>query len=138
MREGIYFYANEVMPSTAAEHSRQAPVSLEENLKKATTELLILQLLSKKEYYIGELSAALHDQSGGTLAIVFPYAAIYRLLEAGYIMELPRRIAPDGRRRQYFAITKTGVAYLQQLREIYTAFSAGVAQILEHGVTPDE
>lgn len=116
---------------TAAEHSRQAPVSLEENLKKATTELLILQLLSKKEYYIGELSAALHDQSGGTLAIVFPYAAIYRLLEAGYIKELPRRIAPDGRRRQYFAITREGIAYLRQLKEIYAAFTKGIAQILE-------
>lgn len=116
---------------TAAEHSRQAPVSLEENLKKATTELLILQLLSKKEYYIGELSAALHDQSGGTLAIVFPYAAIYRLLEAGYIKELPRRIAPDGRRRQYFAITREGIAYLRQLKEIYAVFTKGIAQILE-------
>lgn len=123
---------------TDKEHSRQTPVSLEENLKKATTELLILQLLSKRDYYIGEISAALHTQSGGMLTVAFPYAAIYRMQEAGYIMELPRRIAPDGRRRQYFAITKSGVAYLQQLKEIYASFTKGVAQILEKEVTTDE
>lgn len=113
------------------DHSKQMPSTLEENLKKATTELLILHLLSQREYYIGELSTALHEKSGGALAIVFPYAAIYRLQEAGYIAELPRRIAPDGRRRQFFTITTEGSAYLTQLRDIYAAFTEGVAHILD-------
>lgn len=37
-------------------YGRQSAVSLEENLKKAITELLILQLLSQREYYIGEIT----------------------------------------------------------------------------------
>ena len=120
------------------DQGKQAPSLLEENLKKATTELLILHLLSQREYFIGELSSALHKKSGGALTIVFPYAAIYRLQESGYIAELPRRIAPDGRRRQYFTITPEGVAYLAQLRDIYAAFSKGVAHILDERYESNE
>lgn len=118
---------------SAKEHSRQKPLSLEDNLKKALTKLLILHLLEEREYYVGELTATLHEKSGGALSIVFPYAAVYRLQDAGHIVEQPRRIAPDGRRRQYFRITETGIAYLNQLRQIYAAFTAGVARILDIG-----
>ena len=111
---------------------------LEENLKKATTELLILHLLSQREYFIGELSATIHEKSGGSLTIVFPYAAIYRLQNAAYITEVPRRIAPDGRRRQYFKITPKGTAYLNQMREIYDTFTSGVAHIFNEGNDSNE
>lgn len=114
--------------------SQQLPenvhISLEENLKKALTELLILKLLSKRDYYIGELTATLSDKSDGALNIVFPYAAIYRLLEDELIVESRKRIAPDRRRRQYYTITDTGRIYLARLLEIYTSFSQGVAAVL--------
>lgn len=119
-------------------YGRQSAVSLEENLKKAITELLILQLLSQREYYIGEITQAIGDKSGGALNVVFPYAAIYRMEEAGYIMELPRRIAPDGRRRQYFSITPEGLAYLEQLRNVYATVTGGVTRILTEGTVTDE
>ncbi len=123
---------------SAKDNSKQNPFSLEENLKKALAELLILQLLEEREYYIVELTTALQQKSGGAVSIVFPYAAIYRLQEAGYIQELPRRIAPDGRRRQYFKITEAGIVYLRQLRQIYAAFTAGVARILNEGGQSNE
>lgn len=106
-------------------------ISLEENLKKALTELLILQLFSEREYYIGELTTTLNKRSGGRLTIVFPYGAIYRLEQSGYITVSGKKNAPDGRRRQYYIITKKGTAYLQQLLEIYSSFSMGVATVLE-------
>ena len=106
-------------------------ISLEENLKKALTELLILQLLSEREYYIGEMTATLKCRSGGRLAIVFPYGAIYRLEQSGYILESKKRNAPDGRRRQYYTITQKGTVYLHQLLTIYASFSEGVAKVLE-------
>lgn len=110
-----------------------APISLEENLKKALTELLILRLLSDRDYYIGELTATLKEKSHGILTIVFPYGAIYRLQQAGHIRELEKRIAPDGRRRQYYQITETGKTYLRQLVHIYTTFSKGVDAVLAEG-----
>ena len=41
------------------------PSGLEENLKKALTELLILFLFHEKEHYIGELSPLLEERSKG-------------------------------------------------------------------------
>lgn len=115
------------------ETKKQASIPLEENLKKALTELLILHLLSQREYYIGELTATLHEKSGGILNIVFPYSAVYRLQQSGHIVESEKRNAPDGRRRQYLKITKQGCAYCKQLLEIYRSFSKGIAAVLTEG-----
>lgn len=115
-----------------------AAFPLEENLKKALTEVLLLHLLSVKEYYIGELTAVIHEKSRGALSIVFPYSAIYRLQQSGYLTESGKRVAPDGRRRQYYRITDTGIVYLKQLKEIYSRFSLGVAEVLKEGGDPHE
>ena len=117
-------------PEETKDHTQSL---LEDNLKKALTELLMLSLLSKKEYYVGELSTALHEKSGGVLTIVFPYSALYRLQRFGYVKELGNRNAPDGRRRQYYGITDAGRMYLAQQLGTYQRFSGGVAAVLEEG-----
>lgn len=114
----------------ASTEPQNSPFPLEDNLKKALTELLLLHLLSQRDYYIGELTATLQEKSDGALAIVFPYGAIYRLLESGYVRETEKRNAPDGRRRQYYRITDSGKDYLRQLISIYTNFSKGVDAVL--------
>lgn len=106
---------------------------LEGNLKKALTELLILFLFNEEEHFIGELAPLLEKRSKGALAIVFPYAAIYRITQAGYLKETEKRIAPDGRLRQYYAITETGRDYLQKMLHTYYLFSQGVEAILSGG-----
>lgn len=113
-------------------------LTLEENLKKALTEMLVLHLLSIKDCYIGELTAEISKKSNGTLNIVFPYSAIYRLQQSGYLTESEKRNAPDGRRRQYYQLTEAGRTYLEQLIAAYVRFSKGVAGILETGGEPDE
>ena len=115
------------------EQSSSSSVPLEENLKKALTELLILRLLMDRDYYIGELTEMLKSKSNGALNIVFPYGAIYRLQQAGHIREKEKRNAPDGRRRQYYQITESGRVYLSQLITIYTTFSKGVDAVLAKG-----
>lgn len=107
--------------------------TLEENLKKALTELLILFLLSEQDRYIGELTALISERSGDALSIVFPYAAVYRLQEDGYILELGRRVAPDGRRRQYYGISDAGRGYLARMLETYSRVSQGVNSVLKLG-----
>lgn len=108
-------------------------ISLEDNLKKALTELLILRLLVDRDFYIGELTTILKAKSHGALNIVFPYGAIYRLQQAGHIREKEKRNAPDGRLRQYYQITEAGKVYLTQLIDIYTTFSKGVDAVLMKG-----
>lgn len=107
----------------------------EENLKKALTEFLVLQIISERDYYIGELSTAIHERSGKVLSIIFPYSAIYRLVDRGDIFECGKRHAPDGRRRQYYRITEQGKRYMAQLRATYDRFFGGVEKVLngQHG-----
>lgn len=103
---------------------------LEENLKKALTELLILFLFSEGEHYIGELPDLLRVRSKGVVDVMFPYSVIYRTTEAGYLDEVKKRIAPDGRRRQYYKITEAGLAHLDVLLKSYRKFCEGIEQIL--------
>lgn len=107
-----------------------SPEGLEENLKKGITELLVLYLLREREMFINEMTEQLLERSGGQLNISFPYAVIYRLLDAGYIELGAKQIAPDGRRRQYYHSTPSGDAYLEQLLEVLERFMGGVYQIL--------
>lgn len=109
--------------------------TLEENLKKALTEMLALHLLAQRDYFIGDLAGDISAKSGGALNIVFPYSAVYRLLDGGFLTELGKRIAPDGRRRQYYGITPAGRAYLARLEECYARVTQGVASILGEGAT---
>lgn len=118
------------MPNVEPEMASRRPSSLEENLKKALTELLILFLFNEQEHYIGELSPLLEQRSHGTLSIVFPYAAIYRITKAGYLTETKKRNAPDGRLRQYYKITESGQTYLSELLSTYHIFFQGVNAIL--------
>ena len=112
--------------------------SLEENLKKALTEILVLHVLSVKDCYIGELTSLIYEKSHRTLNIVFPYSAIYRLQQSGFLTESEKRLAPDGRRRQYYRITKAGREYLWKLKDIYYGFSQGVAEVLSGEDNCDE
>lgn len=109
---------------------------LEENLKKALTELMILFLFGEEEHYIGELSLLLEKRSHGILTIVFPYAAIYRLTQAGYLLESKKKVAPDGRLRQYYKITEKGQAHLESLLNTYRCFIRGVNDIFSGGEEP--
>ncbi len=102
-------------------------------MKKALTEMLMLFLLRERECYIGELTAEIEKRSKGALSIVFPYAVIYRMTDVEYITESRKRIAPDGRRRQYYRITEAGDAYLTDLLATYRRLSIGVEEMLSTG-----
>lgn len=111
---------------------------MEENLKKALSEMLVLALLHERDYYALELSAEIAERSKGSITITFPYAILYRMIEQQYICELPKRIAPDGRRRQYFGITEMGKGYFQQIWTVYKAFTSGVNQLVSSILSTEE
>lgn len=107
-------------------------------LEKALSEMLVLALLHERDYYALELAPAIMERSNGAIAITFPYAILYRMIEQEYIRELPKRIAPDGRRRQYFGITETGRDYFQKIWTIYQAFTSGVNQLVTRALSTEE
>ena len=106
---------------------------MEDNLKKAVTEMVVLSLLSREDMYAGQITQAIEEHSGGAVSIVFPYSALYRLISAGYIWEAYKNTAPDGRRRQYYQITEAGREHLSALRETYERFTGGVDVLLQGG-----
>ena len=110
--------------------AESASKNLEENLKKALTEFIMLSLLAERECYIGQMTAMIEERSEGKLSLVFPYAAVYRLLDSGHIADVGKRFAPDGRRRQYYSITDSGRAYLCTLQRTCDNFFASMRAIL--------
>lgn len=105
---------------------------MEENLRKAVSEMLFLFLLSKEDSYINDIMNKVAKLSSATCNVAYPYAMIYRLETYGYIVELGKKIAEDGRRRQFYRITDSGREYLSRLLEVYYSFRDGVENILEY------
>ena len=95
------------------------PASIREALKKATTEMLVLFVLRHKSMYTYEMMQEIL------------YQAIYRLQSFQYIQEEGKVVSEDNRVRIYFAITASGVDYLEKLIEEYRSFTGAVDQILD-------
>lgn len=113
----------------AAEKSGSA-LGMEDNLKKAVTEMLILLLLKEEDMYAAQITATLEKKSNGAITIIFPYAALYRMINFGHIIEAYKKIAPDGRRRQYYQITEAGLAHLEEILVLYQHFTSGIQRLL--------
>ncbi len=93
-------------------------------------ELLLLSLLNKRPMHTLEILRYIDEKSDSICAISHPYNIFYRLLENGYIVEHEKKAAEDSRRRQYYAITKEGRAYYQEIRQEYEAFIQGASKVL--------
>ena len=106
---------------------------MEENLKRAVTEMLVLTLLSREDMHASQITQCIRRESGNTLSLASPYMLFYRLIENGYIVEAYKKAAPDGRRRQYYQITGEGRQYLQSLTTLYHRLSNGVTLLLGEG-----
>lgn len=106
---------------------------MEDNLKKAVTEMVVLSLLSQEDMYANQIMQMMEERSGGAVSIVFPYSALYRLINSGYIWEAYKKNAPDGRRRQYYQITEQGRDHLEALLETYRRFTGGLDVLLQGG-----
>ena len=106
------------------------PASIREALKKATTEMLVLFVLRHKSMYTYEMMQEIDRMSTGKITFNTLYQAIYRLQSFQYIQEEGKVVSEDNRVRIYFAITASGVDYLEKLIEEYRSFTGAVDQIL--------
>ena len=106
---------------------------MEDNLKRAVTEMLVLTLLSREDMHALQIMKSLEEETGNTLSLSSPYMLFYRLMENGYIVEAYKKIAPDGRRRQYYQITVDGIRYLADLLSLNHRITNGIALLLGEG-----
>ena len=104
-------------------------VSMNENFKKATVEMMLLYILKDGKKYVYEMMQELSRKSEGIFQVATLYPAIYRLSGFGYIKEAGIEMSPDNRTRKYYAITRSGRNYLDQLVEEYQKLCVGVEKI---------
>ena len=110
---------------------------MEENLKKAVIEMLVMLLLDEEDMHSIQISQTLEERADETLNLSFPYALLYRLIECGYIREEYKKNAPDGRRRQYYQITEEGRNHLSVLLATYRRFSENMERLMKGGKKRD-
>ena len=97
--------------------------SLERELKRGSTELLILALLEERDLHGYDIARLIDDRSGG--AISFHAASLYPTL---YRMEDKRLIEgrwvekAGQRRRRYYRVTRAGKKVLASQRSLWENF----------------
>lgn len=79
-----------------------------DQMRKGSTEILILSLLIERPMYGYEINQQLEQRSGGYFGMKegLLYPTLHRMQQKGWLSTDWRR--KDGRRRKYYALTKLG------------------------------
>lgn len=95
--------------------------------KKGVLELCVLVLLSRQDRYGYELVQTISQQIAISEGSVYPL--LRKLTKEGYCTTYLEE-SSEGPSRKYYRLTGKGLIYLDQLREEWEAFVAGVNRIL--------
>ncbi|MGH7506783.1 MAG: PadR family transcriptional regulator [Longimicrobiales bacterium] len=101
-------------------------MTLDREWMRGTAPLAVLTMLERGEMYGYELVEALERESGGLLALgqSTVYPLLYNLERRGHVRPVVRK-APSGRRRKYYRLTASGLAWLEtQRRQWWTVVTA--------------
>jgi|SRR5215211_2861960 len=107
-----------------------ASKSLERELKRGSTEVLILSLIEHRQRHGYEIGQLIEDRSGGTISfhIASLYPTLYRLEARGFIEG--RWVEKAGqRRRRYYRLTADGRKLLASQRNTWRAFLAALNRV---------
>ena len=101
------------------------------DLLHGALDLLILEVVSDGRSYGFAIARAVLDRSGGKLEIKEGslYPALHRL-EKKKLLKAEWGKSPEGRRRKYYSLTAAGNRALDEKRDGWAAFAAGVRGVL--------
>ncbi len=103
---------------------------LDRELKKGSTELLILSLVEERARHGYEIGRLIEQRSGGVvqLHVASLYPLLYRLEKRGWIAG--RWVEKDGeRRKRYYRLTHDGRKVLAAQRDTWREFVVAVNRI---------
>lgn len=113
-------------------------MGISENLKKGTSELLILFLLQQEDMYGYQLAQELRVRSEG--CFVMPegslYPTLYRLIERGVVSD--RQEIVGKRLRKYYHLEESGKAYLEKIIEEYRKVNQGIQNVMGYNILTDK
>ncbi|MCL4561594.1 MAG: PadR family transcriptional regulator [Chloroflexi bacterium] len=89
-------------------------MSPRDQIRKGSTDFVVLSLLVKRPMYGYEISQQLGQRSGGYFEMKegLLYPALHHMQEKGWLTTEWRKV--EGRRRKYYALTKMGLEVLDQ------------------------
>lgn len=90
--------------------------SFKDYFKRATSQMVVLGLLSENPMYAYQMSTEMAKRSDGRYTMALLYPVLYRLQDLGYVEEVKKEISDDNRVRNYYGITEAGKAYLDEVR----------------------
>lgn len=105
---------------------------MDRELKRGSTELLILSLIEYRARHGYEISKLIEDRSGGVLTfnVASFYPLLYRLEQRGLIAG--RWVEKAGqRRRRYYKLTPSGKKMLKAQRSTWREFVEAIQRITE-------
>ena len=105
---------------------------MDRELKRGSTELLILSLIEYRARHGYEISKLIEDRSGGVLTfnVASFYPLLYRLEQRGLISG--RWVEKAGqRRRRYYKLTASGKKMLKAQRSTWRDFVDAIQRITE-------
>jgi PadR family transcriptional regulator PadR len=105
--------------------------AVDRELKKGSTELLILALLEKQSFHGYELGKLISSRSKGILRfhVASLYPLLYRLERRAWVKGEWKSVA--GRRRRYYRLTHVGRKALAEKRLRWREFSGAMNRIVE-------
>lgn len=113
-------------------------MGISENLKKGTSEMLILYLLQKEDMYGYQLAQELRERSDNLF--VMPegslYPTLYRLIEKGVISD--RQEIVGKRLRKYYHLEESGNEYLKTIIEEYRLINTGIQNVMQRNILAED
>ncbi len=103
---------------------------MKESFKKATVEMLLLDIVKEESMYVYQIMSEMTKRSEGMYTVSTLYPAIYRLTKFGYMKEDGIKISEGNRARRFYSITPEGKEYYGQLRNEYDLITQGIEKII--------
>ena len=103
-----------------------------QQIRKGSTRLAVLQLVSERERYGYEIIATIRERTQGALEVAEGnvYPALHALEADGYITSTWREVEPGVPPRKYYRVTASGQEHRSVLVKEWTEFTGAIARLL--------
>lgn len=104
-----------------------------QQIRKGSTRLAILQLVSERERYGYEIITSIRERTRGALEVAEGnvYPALHALEGEGHITSAWREVEPGVPPRKYYRITQRGREHRAALAKEWKEYAAAIARLLE-------
>lgn len=106
--------------------------SFKDYFKRATTQIVVLRLLSEKPMYGYQMTQEMEKRSKSRYTKAILYPVIYKLQSLGLIEEVDKKISDKNRVQNYYGITEAGRKHLEEIWAEYTEMVQVLQEIMDY------